>query len=312
MQEEVIKTIAGYIALAVPITVAVGNFARIAMEWLNQRHKIKSTVIEQTHNITTHYLDRALDPKVPLAFRHQLLRFLGTPDQGGSRLENWAKSELERVGSIVDETNRAVETAEKELHAAQTAAQVAAAEKKLSEAMQRQRSLMEPPVKPPMTAAALRAGLVTDKDLSGIDMKNENLKRMSLTYRKLIGADFSGSDLSDASLQGCDLRAALFVNANLSRTTFYDADLRGANLEGVTLVSNNFQQSRLEGADFRSASIDGVDFGATYDKTTQWPDGFDPDAAGAVRVDAEHVTEKSSDAKQCSDEVVRTIEMKTE
>jgi len=89
----------------VPVTAALGNIARIILESLTQRHKIKTTVIQQTHNITSQYLDRTIDPKVPLALRHQLLRFLATPDQDGSRLHGWAKSELERVGNIVDETN---------------------------------------------------------------------------------------------------------------------------------------------------------------------------------------------------------------
>lgn len=285
MQADVIQTIVGYVAIAVPVTVALGNFARIAMEWLSQRHKIKTTVIQQTHDITTHYLDRALDPKVPLALRHQLLRFLATTDTDGSRLQNWAKGELERVGSIVDETNRAVESAEKEMQAAKSSSQVAAAEKKLTDAIKRQRSLMEPPINPPMTSAALRAGLISDKDLSGLEMQNSDLKNMSLVYRKLRGADFSESDLSDASFQGCDLRAAMFVKSNLIGTNFYAADLRGANLQGATLASNNFREARLEGTDFCGATIVKIDLRATYDKSTQWPEGFDPDAAGAVNVE---------------------------
>jgi hypothetical protein len=288
MEAQVVQAIAGYIALAVPITVAVGNLARIAMEWLNQRHKIKSTVIEQAHNITTHYLDRALDPKVPLALRHQLLRFLAIPDRDGSRLENWAKAELERVGSIVDETNRAVEAAEKELHSATSVAQVVAAEQKLTEAMKRQRSLMEPPVAPPVTAESLRAGLITAEDLSGLEMPNKDLKGMRLFYKKLTGADFSESDLSNASLQGCDLRTTLFTNANLSNTELYETDLRGANFRGAMMAEARLQKARLEGADLREANLDGADLRATYDKSTQWPEQFDPDAAGAVQVDRRH------------------------
>jgi uncharacterized protein YjbI with pentapeptide repeats len=287
MQSEEIQTIVGYIAIAVPVTVALGNLARIALEWLGQRHTIKTTVIQQTHDITTQYLDRALDPKVPLALRHQLLRFLATPDHDGSRLQDWATSELERVGNIVDETNRAVEIAEKELQAAKSSAQVAAAEKKLTEAMQRQLSLLEPPIKPPMTPAALRAGLISDKDLSGLDMKKSDLRKMQLSYRKLIGADFSECDLSDARLQGCDLRNADFTNAKLINTILYEADLRGANLQNAILNKTDFSQARLEGADFRGAKFEDVEFRATYDKSTQWPDGFDPDAKGAVRVDSE-------------------------
>lgn len=285
MEAQVIQTIVGYVALAVPITVAVGNLARISMEWLNQRHKIRTTAIEQVHSITAHYLDRALDPKVPLALRHQLLRFLATPDRDGSRLENWARQELERVGSIVDETHRAVEVAENELHAAASSTQVAAAERKLSEAMKRQRSLMEPPIAPPLTAEALRAGLITAKDLSGIEMPNSDLRGMRISYKTMRGADFSGSDLSDASLQGCDLRAALFTNANLSNTEFYEADVRGANFQTATLAGARLDKARLEGADLRNTILDNVDIRATYDRFTQWPEGFDPDEAGAVRVD---------------------------
>lgn len=286
MDTKVVQTIVGYIAIAVPVTVALGNIARIILEWLNQRHKIKTTVIQQTHNITSQYLDRALDPKVPLALRQQLLRFLATPDQDGSRLHDWAKSELERVGNIVDETNRAVETAEKELQAAKSSAQVAVAERKLTEAIQRQRSLLEPPVKPPMTAAALRAGLIPDKDLSGLEMKKSDLKDMSLNYRKLLGADFSESDLSNASLQGCDLRNVNFTNSTLYRTSFYQADIRGGNLQGATMEKVNFYGARLEGADLRGAKINNMEVQATYDKNTQWPEGFDPDEKGAVRVDS--------------------------
>ncbi|MBN1452355.1 MAG: pentapeptide repeat-containing protein [Anaerolineales bacterium] len=284
MTVDVIQTIAGYIAIAVPVTVALGNLARIILEWLNQRHKIKTTVIQQTHNITTHYLDRALDPQVPLAFRHQLLRFLATPDRDGSRLQTWAQNELERVGSIVDEANRAVEAAEKELQAAKSAAQIEAAERKLAEAMQRQKSLMEPPAKPPLTAASLRAGFIYEEELSGLEMRDADLNRMSLTYRNLRGADFSGSDLTGATLQGSDLRAASFIGTKLDGTVFYRADLRGAILREAILKNTNFQEAHLEGADLSSAKIEGADLRATYDQTTKWPAGFDPDAAGAVQI----------------------------
>ena len=36
----------------------------------------------------------------------------------------------------------------------------------------------------------------------------------------------------------------------------------------------------LQGANFEGASLRG----ASYDAKTRWPEGFDPDAAGAVRV----------------------------
>jgi len=161
--------------------------------------------------------------------------------------------------------------------------QAAVAERKLADAIRRQKSLMEPPMKPPVTVAALRADLIPDKDLNGLDMRNADLQGVSLAYRELRAADFSGSDLTKARFPGCDLRAANFAGARLIDTSFHASDLRGANLQQATLVRTDFHEARLEGADLR-ATLDRVDLRATYDGQTQWPQGFDPDAAGAVRI----------------------------
>ena len=115
MNAETAQVIALYVALAVPATVAIANIAKAFLEWRQQGHKVREAQIHQGHQITTHYLDKALDPTVPLAIRHQLLRFLSTPDSDGARLNSWAKSELERVGGLVEETNRAVVAAEESL-----------------------------------------------------------------------------------------------------------------------------------------------------------------------------------------------------
>ncbi len=286
MLADEIQKITAYIAVAVPATVAIANIGKIVIEWLNQKHTIRTAQVEQTHQITTHYLDRALDPQVPLAIRHQLLRFLATPDKAGSRLSDWASSELTRVGSVVEEANRAVTNAEQELHTAKTAAQIAAAERKLAEASNRQKSLLEPPIKPRLTAAALRAGLIEDKELDGLVMTDKNLIGMHLTRRKLRGADFSGSDLLRAYLTGSDLRAASFSKANLTRTHFMESDLRSADLRGATLVGTDFQKARLEGADLRDTTLEGCDMRATYDAATQWPTGVDPEQLGAVLISA--------------------------
>lgn len=284
MEPDVLKSIAGYIALAIPATVAISNIAKAILEWLKQGHAITEAKIQQSHQITTHYLDRALDPSVPLAIRHQLLRFLATPDKDGSRLSTWAESELKRVGGLVEETNRAVALAEKELQEAKTAEDLAQAERKLAEATKKQRSLLEAPTKPPVTAAAIRAGLVEEKQLSGLNMRGENLSGSEFVYRQLRGSDFSEANLSNARLQGCDLRAATLSSADLSGTSFYAADLRGTNLSNAILHNTNFCQARLEGADLTGTTLDTSDLRATYDDSTRWPDGFDPVKVGAVHV----------------------------
>jgi hypothetical protein len=284
MPPEYIKNIVAYIALAVPITVAVTNIARIAMEWLKQRHAIQSARVQQSHQITTHYLDRTLDPTVPLAFRHQLLRFLSTPDKEGTRLSLWAENELKRVGGIVDETNRAVATAEAEIQQAKTPTDISSAERKLVEAVKKQKSLLEPATIPPVTAAALRAGLIETKDLNGIAMSGADLSGAQLVYREMREADFTGANLTRARLQGSDLRAAKFVRANLTDTSFHKADLRGADLSRAKVRNADFTQAHLEGANMRVVTLETADLKATYDDSTLWPDNFDPIKAGAVLV----------------------------
>lgn len=282
MDPEIIKAIAAYLALAVPATVAIANVANIAMEWLKQRHKIGEAQVQLSHKITTHYLDRALDPAVPLAIRHQLLRFLAMPDIKGTRLSVWAKSELERVGGLVDETNRAVVAAEEDLRAARSAIELQSAERKLAEAVRKQRSLLEPPTTPPITAAAIRAGLVAEEKLNGLEMPSADLSNASLDYRELKGANFRNANLTETSLQGCDLRVADLSGATLIKTILYLADLRGSNFTNAKLTKCNLRQARLEGADLRGAQISDCSVLATYDDSTQWPEGFDPVAAGAV------------------------------
>ncbi len=284
MTPEALQTVAGYLALAVPATVAIANIAKALLEWLQQRHKILESQIQLSHSITTHYLDKALDPTVPLAIRHQLLRFLATPDKDGKRLSGWAKSELDRVGGLVDETNRAVSEAEAGLRAAKSAIELEQAERKLAEAVRKQQGLLQPPITPPVTAAAIRAGLVEEKKLSGLQMPGADLQDVDFVYRELRGADFGGANLARARLQGCDLRAANFAGADLTGAKFPFADLRGANLRTATLESTSFSQARLEGADFTGSDLSRAEVRATYDDSTIWPEGFDPVTAGAVHV----------------------------
>lgn len=65
-------------------------------------------------------------------------------------------------------------------------------------------------------------------------------------------------------------------------------DLRGLDLSGVRwgaadLTHAALQGSNLEGADLRRASLEGADLrGALYDSQTRWPEGFNPEAHGAV------------------------------
>jgi uncharacterized protein YjbI with pentapeptide repeats len=200
-------------------------------------------------------------------------------------LNDWAKSELHRVQSVVDETDKAVSEAEKELMAAKTSGEVVAAEKKLSIATSKKQSLLEPPKPPPVTAATLRAGLIAEKKMTGLIMKNSDLRGMELHYRDLNGADFSGSVISDGNLQGSELRGANFEKADLTNVSFCESDLRAANLQGANLKGFRAPKARLEGTDFTGAVFAKPDLSrATFDDKTKWPQEFDPEKHGAVKI----------------------------
>jgi len=60
------------------------------------------------------------------------------------------------------------------------------------------------------------------------------------------------------------------------------------------LKKASLQQTRLEGADLREAELEKADLRATYDEATKWPDGFDPEKSGAVKVESN----SANDSKQ--------------
>jgi hypothetical protein len=285
MTQDLIEAIARLAAVAVPATVALTSLSKIVMEWLSQRHTLKNARIAQDHQITTQYLDHALDPGVPLAIRHQLLRFLATPDKDGSRLTAWAITELQRVGGVVDEVNREVDRAEKALNAAKTTDETASAERALAKATRQQESLFRVAPVPKITAASLKAGFIQDKDLGALVMKGEDLSGVVLSFRNLQGSDFTGAILQGARFRGCNLRSSSFARSSGKGTLFCESDLRGADFSDAVLDKADLQGAHLEGANLRTAKISDCDMRATFDSTTQWPDGYDARSAGAVSTD---------------------------
>jgi len=104
---------------------------------------------------------------------------------------------------------------------------------------------------------------------------------------------------SDADLRGVSLRGGHFEDARFRR-----ARLEGARLEGAHFQGAKFRDAHLEGADFRpdgelkleGAHLEGANFenatltgarlaGASYDRMTRWPAGFEPEAERLIRTD---------------------------
>lgn len=89
-------------------------------------------------------------------------------------------------------------------------------------------------------------------------------------------------------LCGANLRWANLWHANLSGADLRGADLTGADMHGANLIGADLRYASLRDSNLRGALLTSVDLSkthlnaATYDGHTNWPDGFDPEAAGAI------------------------------
>ena len=268
-------------------TIIAGILGAIAplTAWVNARAKIKLQEQAQQHKIVTGYLDRALDPEVPLAIRQQLLRFLST--SAGPQIENWAKTELRLVDAVVEGMDHAIEEAEKARKWARNPQSLREAERRLADAVRQRLSAGGMKVRPPPSVAALKAGFYahSERSVIGIDMRGKDLEGASLAYANLQGSTFADARLRGASFQGADLRAADMSGADLGNARFNDADVRAAKFCNSDLRGADFHKAYLHGADFSGAQLEHADLRGTYDDATVWPASFDPALAGAVLSD---------------------------
>lgn len=103
------------------------------------------------------------------------------------------------------------------------------------------------------------------------------------TIAYLRGAELRGAFLGDVDLFGADLASADLRGADLARTNLCYSDLRAADLRGANLRGADLSDAKLDGADLSGADLTGANLdGAHYNRSTVWPEGFDPAAAGAV------------------------------
>lgn len=98
---------------------------------------------------------------------------------------------------------------------------------------------------------------------------------------------FSGADLTNASFIHADIPDGMeFGHSEMDRVWLLSANLRNANFRWASLKGAHFDRSELAGADFKYAELEGASFeGATYSRTTKWPEGFTP-PDGAVLDDS--------------------------
>ncbi len=147
-----------------------------------------------------------------------------------------------------------------------------------------------------LTRARLDNADLTDANLVGATLKrvvltNANLTDADLADANLVGATLAGANLTRARLDNADLTDAFLAEANLTGANLEDANLTnaelwGANLTRVDLGGVNLTHARLFGANLTYANLKNTNLVHVYcNNATQWPEDFDPKAAGAINVD---------------------------
>jgi hypothetical protein len=128
-----------------------------------------------------------------------------------------------------------------------------------------------------MNRADLRYAVLNFSDLRQTYFAQANLTGASLIEVDLAGARLTLANLSGADLGSANLTHAFLLQANLTRADLGSANLTNAllanaNLTGANLKSANLTGAFLGGVNLTEANLNDID----YDKTTTWPDGFQP------------------------------------
>ena len=155
--------------------------------------------------------------------------------------------------------------------------------------------------------AHLEGAILWEAHLEGADLSGANLEWAALDgahmawvclmEAHLEKADLKGVHLEEADLWGAHLEGADLSGANLEWADMDEVNLKGADLWKAHLEGAVLSRAHLEGADLYEARLEGAVLkhitynsstiwtGAKYNKTTQWPEGFDPEAAGCDLVE---------------------------
>ena len=138
--------------------------------------------------------------------------------------------------------------------------------------------------------ASIKPGMsFSNTSFHSIDLRGMNLSETSFYNSYLHSARLQHANLKGANLEGANLNFAKLESANLQGAILREARLIGADLRDANLEEADLSGTELKETDFRGANLNNAIFiGAKYSKgqkygrrDTKWPDGFDPDAAGA-------------------------------
>lgn len=138
--------------------------------------------------------------------------------------------------------------------------------------------------------------------LDGLSLHRARLDDSVLIGASLVKTDLRGASLGrtifdDSDLRGASLIAvwavgASFRGANLANASFDSANCKGANMDGAICDYVEFWNTDLREASFRGSRLSHCLHlntanlqNARYTDSTEWPSDFDPQRAGAIKVD---------------------------
>lgn len=132
--------------------------------------------------------------------------------------------------------------------------------------------------------------LFTKAKLAKANFKRTLCTGASFNNADLTGADFTGARLENAGFSEALLQGAIFDDTKLAGVSFQSAKLSGASLKNAVGVADvtkaDFTNADLRGANLSTAKDyvgNSATFkGARYDSRTKFPQGVDPERAGAV------------------------------
>ncbi len=150
-----------------------------------------------------------------------------------------------------------------------------------------------------LSRANLNYTILSGAELQGADLSNATLKEADLRYADLSRANLRGADLREANWGQDDLQGAIAEDLPLWNELLQEAISEGVDLEEFEDLTPQ-EMLEMEKGDLAqrlivSALIQGSDIAsehlqdalssvpnlrnATYDRSTQFPEGFDPEAA---------------------------------
>lgn len=139
--------------------------------------------------------------------------------------------------------------------------------------------------------ADLRQAYMPEASLRNADFSAARLSEVILRGADLTCANFDEADLTSASLEKANLEEANFTSAELNDTVLRDANLIGANLTGAynltgaKLQGARYNMEKIQKKDEKEQPLKDKQGHSILIEPTQWPEGFDPNAAGATMID---------------------------